>query len=63
MYDRPDKIMSQDRGRDFGVHILDLLALQHVHLEYRFEGPNTSFNLPPLAIQFDDAGSRVPLGV
>ena len=63
MDQRPDQIMRQDGGGDFRVHILDLLALQHVHLERRFERPDTGLNFPPSAIQFDDAGSRVPLGV
>ena len=63
MDNRPDKIMSQDRGRHFAVHVLDLFALQNIHLEYRFEGSNAGFNLPSLAIQFDNARSRVFLGV
>ena len=63
MDQHPDQVMRQDGGGDFRVHVLNLLALQYVHLECRFERPDPGLNLPPLAIQFDDAGSRVPPGI
>jgi len=58
-----DEIINQGVHRQFLLHTLDGFAMQHVHAQGLLQVPEIGFDLPTLAVEFDEVGLRITLAI